>query len=133
MQKFEALKTFLEGSIMKMNIGKTNLTVTARRNEMIKWGRYPCGVNGRGVGQNSMPCTIGKKNQATSLASFLCGCLTNEDYTIARFFLPIVLLANTSGMGGAQGCELKEPTQISGVLLALAMWCKWRKITTPYG
>ena len=31
--------------------------VTGKRNEVIRSGRYPCGVCGRGVGQNSILCT----------------------------------------------------------------------------
>jgi len=56
-RKFMDWKSSLEGRGMKVNKGKTKLMVTGKRSEMIRSGRYPCGVCGRGVGQNSIICT----------------------------------------------------------------------------
>ena len=50
-------KSSLEGRGMKVNIGKTKSKVTGKRGEMIRSGRYPCRVCGRGVGQNSILST----------------------------------------------------------------------------
>ena len=56
-QKFVDWKTNLERRALKVNIGKTKLMVTGKRNEMLRSGRYPCGVCRQRVGQNSIICT----------------------------------------------------------------------------
>ena len=56
-QKFIDWKSSLERRGMKVNIGKTKLMVTGKKSEIIRSGRYPCGVCGRGVGANSILCT----------------------------------------------------------------------------
>ena len=39
---------------MKVNISKTKVMVTGKKNSVIRSGRCPCGVCGRLVGQNSI-------------------------------------------------------------------------------
>ena len=56
-QKFMEWKRPLENRGMKVNIGKTKLMVTGKKSEVMRSGRYPCGVCGRGVGSNSILCT----------------------------------------------------------------------------
>ena len=55
-QKFLDWKTSLEKIGMKVNIGKTKVMVSGKRSVIIRSGQYPCGVCGRGVGQNSILC-----------------------------------------------------------------------------
>ena len=56
-RKFLEWKRPLETRGMKVNVGKTKLMVTGKKSEVIRSGRYPCGVCGRGVGQNSILCS----------------------------------------------------------------------------
>ena len=56
-RKFVDWKQAMARRGMKVNIGKSKIMVTGKRNEVIRSGRYPCGVCGRGVGQNSILCT----------------------------------------------------------------------------
>ena len=55
-RKFVDWKQAMARRVMRANIGKSKIMVTGKRNEVIRSGRYPCGVCGRGVGQNSILC-----------------------------------------------------------------------------
>ena len=55
-RKFMEWKRPLEDRGMKVNLGKTKLMVTGKKSEVIRSGRYPCGVCGRGVAANSIFC-----------------------------------------------------------------------------
>ena len=57
-QKFLEWKLALETRGMKVNLGKTKLIVTGEKCKDIRYGRYPCGVCGRGVGSNSILCSL---------------------------------------------------------------------------
>ena len=43
---------------MKVNVAKTKVMVTGKKAEVIRSGRYPCAVCGKGVGLNSILCTV---------------------------------------------------------------------------
>ena len=47
-------KNHLESRGMEGNIGKSKLMVTGNKSEVIRSGKYSCGVCGRGVGSNSI-------------------------------------------------------------------------------
>ena len=55
--KFLNWKHAIEIRGMKVNIGKTKMMVTGKKDEVVRSGRYPCGVCDRGVGQSSILCT----------------------------------------------------------------------------
>ena len=55
--KFMEWKSPLERRGMNVNIGKTKLMVTGKKAEVIRSGRYPCGVCGSGVRENSIFCS----------------------------------------------------------------------------
>ena len=55
-QKLMEWKSLLESRGRNVNIVKTKLIVTGKKIEVIRSGRYPCGVCGRGVGSNSIFC-----------------------------------------------------------------------------
>ena len=57
-QKFLEWKLALETRGMKVNLGKTKLMGTGEKGKVIRSGRYPCGVSGRGVGLNSILCSL---------------------------------------------------------------------------
>jgi len=51
-------KDFMENSGMRVNMNNTRVMITAERQKVMqKAVRWPCGVCGRGVGNNSMQCT----------------------------------------------------------------------------
>ena len=61
--KGEAEQTFFDWRqaiairTIKVNVVKSNMMVTNKKAEVVRSGRYPCAVCGKGVGHNSILCT----------------------------------------------------------------------------
>ena len=43
---------------MKINVATTKVMVTGKKAEVVRSGRHPCAICGKGVGQNSILCTV---------------------------------------------------------------------------
>ena len=57
LERFSRWKSAMESKGLKINIGKTKILITGKERETIVCsGEFPCGVCGRGVGQNSLTC-----------------------------------------------------------------------------
>ena len=61
-ERLNEWKDFVEHRGMRVNINKTKVMISGEwQKVMQKAVRWPCGVCGRGVGNNSMQCTSCKK------------------------------------------------------------------------
>ena len=56
-QKFFDWRQAMARRGMLVNVAKTNAMVTGKNAEVVRSGRHPCAVCGKGVGQNSILCT----------------------------------------------------------------------------
>ena len=43
---------------MKVNVAKAKVLVTGKKAEVVRSGRHPCTVCGKGIGQDSILCTV---------------------------------------------------------------------------
>ena len=58
LEQFNRWKSAMESRGLKVNLGKTKILVSGKECEsVVTSGEYPCGVCGRGVGNNSVLCT----------------------------------------------------------------------------
>ena len=57
-QKFLDWRQAMARRGMKVNVAKTKVMVTGKKAEVIRSGRDPCAVCGKGVGRNSILCTV---------------------------------------------------------------------------
>ena len=57
-QKFLDWREAIARRGMKVNVAKTKVLVTGKKAEVVRSGRYPCAVCGKGVGVNSILCTV---------------------------------------------------------------------------
>ena len=84
-EKFEVWKSEMEAKGLRVNMGKTKIMVIRAKPALSGQpsGKWPCGVCGKGVGQNSILCTqcnkwihkkcSGVKGSLESCKKFQCG------------------------------------------------------------
>ena len=128
---------------LKVNIGKTKLMVTGKENEeKVQSGQFPCGVCGRGVGVNSIECTVCRKwchKRCSGLVNinravnFCCTACVRRRAGIAAIDESIVVEEGTVEEVG-KFCYLGDMLDSEGgVERAVRMrvstaWRKWREI-----
>ena len=143
--KLKSWKTNLETKGLKVNVVKTKLMISGKKlNPLVDSGRYPCGVCRKGVGNNSILCTIcshwvhkkcsNVSGNLTNVASFRCDrclgiapslnptplthvTLDGNNFEVVSSFC---YLGDFLSAGG--GCELSIATRIRSA------WKKFREL-----
>ena len=140
--KFVAWKRALERRGMKVNIAKTKILVSGKKDEVQQYGDYPCGVCGRGVRENSILCTVCDKwcHQRCSGRSSVVGVRNFVCPTCVRG--PQAVIDDSIEVDGqmieevSAFCYLGDMLERSGGVeravrtRVAAAWNKWREISS---
>ena len=141
-EMFTSWREAMERRGLRVNLNKTKIMVTGKENEIVQSGRYPCGVCGGGVRDNSILCTLCDKwchKRCSGLASlrgvtgFRCpACVsgTSPDHTDDSMDVEGGIIQEV-----AHFCYLGDVLERSGgserAIRARisAGWSKWRELT----
>lgn len=140
--KFIEWKGALEKRGLKVNIAKTKILVTGKKEEVQQCGRFPCGVCGKGVGVNSILCTVCEKwchkrcsgrSSVVGVSNFVCpacvrGTLDVDDDSIEVDGQRIEEVSAFCYLGDmlerSGGAERAVRTRVA------AAWSKWRELSS---
>jgi len=88
-------KDFVENRGMRVNMNKTKITISGERQKVMqKAARWPCGVCGRGVGNNSIQCTNCQK-----LVHRKCSSIKGSMYKVMKTFVCRGCMTPVTGTG----------------------------------
>ena len=141
-RKFREWKSHMEDRGLKVNIEKTKFMITGDDEaEPVEMGEYPCGVCGRGVGVNSIPCVHCQKwchkrcsglRSLRGVVDFCCPSCSRQrsnsatedlvvDGEVVQKVMDFRYLGDVVGSEGGSDRALKCRTR--------AAWSKWREIS----
>jgi len=116
-------KDFMENRGMRVNMNKTKVMISGERQKVAqKAVRWPCGVYGRDVGNNSIHCTSCKK-----WVHRKCSGMVGSMYKVMKSFIcrgcvnPVTGTGRSSvGIGGDANRELVDKFCYLGDMLSVA-------------
>ena len=140
---FNEWRSAMELRGLKINVEKTKLLISGKENvQAAPTGQYPCGICMRGVGANSILCTVYNKwchhrctglNSLSRVANYVCLVCNGTRQNTAAVDESIVTSAGTieevtkfSYLGDVLGCEGGAEASVRH-RIAIA-WCKWREL-----
>ena len=142
---FNEWQSAMERRGLKVNVAKTKLLISGKENVLAApTGRYPCGICGRGVGVNSVLCTVCNKwchhrctglNSLNRVTNYVCLVCDGSRQSQAEVDQSIVTSAGTieevtkfSYLGDLLDCGGGAETAVRH-RIAIA-WSKWRELSS---
>ena len=141
-ERFIAWKEALEKRGLRINMSKTKFMISGREREVVRRGRFPCGVCGDGVGVNSILCSTCERwchrrcsglTRLSGVANFQCPACVNPSSTNIPQAEPLQVEGQEIELVNSF-CYLGDMLSCDGGCVAAVRtrvacaWSKWREL-----